>query len=369
MPGTLDSLRPRAIAWQRLASQRLVGPPFAAPLDVVRQLGAVQAQDYSASKWGIAQRTPGATDREVERALTDGAIVRTHVLRPTWHWVAAEDIRWMLALTAPRVRALMTYYDRKLELDDGVFARSAAVLTKALAGGMHLTRAELGTILARARIGATSGQRLAHLMMRAELDALVCSGARRGKQFTYALLDERVPAARARPREEALAELATRYFRTRGPATVYDFAWWSGLTVSDAGRGIESIVSSLERRTADGRTYWMAGDAPPAVAAPGVAHLLPNYDEYFIGLKDRSAISETIAASRVAVTADAFAGHVIIVNGQLVGGWKRIATGRTLRLALRFVVGVTARQRRAVEAQAQRLGAFLALPGVVDIER
>ena len=191
----------------------MIGRRLATPLDVVRRLGAVQSQDYAGGKWGIGQRTRDSTDADVERALTAGAIVRTHVLRPTWHFVAAGDIRWMLELTGPRVRARMAPYDRQLELDEKVFSRSAAAITKALERNKELTRGELRVVLDRARIGATGTQRLAHLMMRAELDGLVCSGVRRGKQSTYALLEERLPAAPALQRDEATRGARETLFR------------------------------------------------------------------------------------------------------------------------------------------------------------
>jgi hypothetical protein len=356
-------LSPRDIAWRRLANQHLIGPPFASPVEVVRRLGAVQSQDYPGGKWGISMRTCGATDADIERDLSAGAIVRTHVLRPTWHFVAAEDIRWMLALTAPRVRKIMASYDRQLGLDDKVFARSARALTKALSGGEQLTRTEIRTVLQRVKID-TRPPRLGHLMMHAELDGLVCSGAMRGKQTTYALLEERLPPAPRLERDEALAELARRYFPTRGPATVQDFGWWSGLTVGDAKRGVEAIASELEHHVMGGRTYWFTG-APPGKTGAPVAHLLPNYDEFFIGLKDRSAIGETIKESRADVPAGAFWTHVIAVDGQLVGGWKRTTTGRTVTVQMRLVVELTSRQVRSIEAQVKRYGEFLALP--VDV--
>jgi hypothetical protein len=355
-------LRPRDIARRRLANQRLIGAPFATPAEVVRRLGAVQSQDYAGGKWAVAQRTPGATDADVERALTDGAILRTHVLRPTWHVVAAEDIRWMLALTAPRVRAAMAFYDRKLGLDDKIFARSTAAISKALAGAPQLTRTELGKVLQRARIDTSVPQRLGQLMMRAELDGLVCSGVRHGKQSSYALLEERVPVTQTMQREEALAELARRYFTTRGPATAHDFAWWSGLTVTDAKRGAEAVGSELEHHAVDGRTYWLTGAAPPAKPATNAAHLLPNYDEYFIGLKDRSAIGELVKSSAREIPGDTFMAHVVAVDGQLVGGWKRTVTSRAVSLRVQLVVEITSRQMRSIEAQARRYGEFLQLP-------
>jgi hypothetical protein len=353
-------LAPRDIALRRLANQRLIGAPYATPVEAVRRLGAVQSQDYAGAKWAVGQRTADAADADIERALTDGAIVRTHVLRPTWHFVAAEDIRWMLALTAPRVRARMAPYNRQLGLDEKVFARSNAIIAEMLAGGKHLTRTELGVALQRT--GINTGQRLAHLMMHAELDALVCSGAHRGKEPTYALLEERVAPARAMERDEALAELATRYFTTHGPATAQDFAWWSGLLIGDARRGIESVESVFEREVIEGRTFWFIGSVPASSRAAPVAHLLPNYDEFFIGHKDRSALGERVAESKIVVPAEAFIAHVVAVDGQLVGGWKRRGTARKAIVELRLVVDLTARERRAVEAQVERYGRFLGMP-------
>ncbi|HEY8925947.1 MAG TPA: winged helix DNA-binding domain-containing protein, partial [Polyangia bacterium] len=265
------------IAGARLANQRLVGSPSDRAEDVVRALGAVQAQDYAGAKWALGLRLDGHTDADVERAFDEGRILRTHVLRPTWHFVAPRDIRWMLALTAPRVRAAMAYYDRQLDITDGLCRRSQAVLAKALAGGNHLTREELGKALAGAGIVA-QGQRLGNLMMRAELDAVVCSGPRRGKQFTYALLDERTPASPSLDRDEALAELASRYFIARGPALVPDFAWWSGLTVNDAQRAVTLAGARLRAVTVDGRTYWRGARARAATAPAALIHLLPSFD-------------------------------------------------------------------------------------------
>lgn len=355
-------LRPREIAARRLASQHLIGPRLATPLAVVRKLGAVQSQDYAGAKWAIAQRTRSATDAEVEAALTAGTIVRTHVLRPTWHFVAAEDVRWMLDLTGPRVRARMAPYDRHLELDEKVFTRSLSAITKALQQDKELTRSELRQVLDRSRIGATGTQRLAHIIMRAELDAIVCSGVRRGKQFTYALLEERAPRARRIQRDEALAELASRYFSTRGPATIQDFAWWSGLTVGDARKGVESLGSAVEHIAVNGRKYWSAGSSVSTKGSPDAAHLLPNYDEYFIGLKDRSAIQELVKGRVVGLPGDMSFANIVVVGGQLAGGWTRSVTSRAARLQIRLAVKITVTQLRSIEAQARRYGGFLGLP-------
>lgn len=350
------------IARRRLANQHLTAATLATPADVVRLLGAVQAQDYAGAKWAIALRTRGTVDGIVEQALTDGSIIRTHVLRPTWHFVAPADIRWMLALTAPRVKAAMAYYDRKLELDDALFRRSNAAIARALRDGKQLTRAELAEVLRRARIDVTGSQRLGHLMLRAELDGVVCSGARRGKQFTYALLEERVPPAAALDRDEALLELTKRYFATRGPATSKDFAWWSGLTVADAMKGVEMAGAALKREVVDDHVYWSDPSMRLRTRQSPTAYLLPNYDEYFIGFKDRSAIGQRLTSSELVTGGDALTTHVVVVDGQLVGGWKRTVTTKAVVLELSLLTRLAKLEERAVGAAADAYGRFLQLP-------
>lgn len=363
------SLGARDIAARRLANQHLIGARLRTPLEVVRKLGAVQSQDYAGGKWGIGQRTRDATDADVELALTAGTIVRTHVLRPTWHFVAAEDIRWMLELTGPRVRARMAPYDRHLELDEKIFSRAAAAITKALQQEGHLTRGELRAVLDRARIGATGTQRLAHIMMRVELDGLVCSGVRKGKQSTYALLEERVAPAAPKDPEESVAELARRYFSTRGPATVQDFAWWSGLNVSESRSGVEAVQSEFEHRVAAGKTYWFAGSAPARRLVSSAAHLLPNYDEFFIGLKDRSAMNDLVKTPVIPAWGGASITNVLTVEGQLAGGWTRSVTARGAVVRVRLAVNLGSSQIAAVEKQAKRFGRFLGREVEVTVTR
>ncbi|MCA1559991.1 MAG: winged helix DNA-binding domain-containing protein [Acidobacteria bacterium] len=273
------------ISRRRLRNQKLTGSRFRKPEDVVAWLGAMQAQDYAAAKWAIGLRANAVTEADVERAFNAGTILRTHVLRPTWHFVTPADIRWMLALTAPRVHAVNGYYYRKFELDAGTFARSRAALERALQGGKQLTRPELAFILQRAGIPA-DGLRLGYLMMHAELDAVICSGRRRGNQSTYALLEERVPFATTLQRDEALAELTRRYFSSHGPATVRDYVWWSGLTAREAKAGLEMVRPVVAQRTIGQRTFWFAGSRPPPPRA-STTYLLPNYDELLIAYRDR----------------------------------------------------------------------------------
>lgn len=275
----------------------------------------------------------------------------------------------MLELTGPRVRARMAPYDRHLELDEKVYARSAAAITKALQREKELTRGELRDVLDRARIGTTGTQRLAHIMMRAELDGLVCSGVRKGKQSTYALLEERLPPTRAIEPDEALAQLARIYVATRGPATVQDFAWWSGLTASESRRGIEAVRSDFDHRIVRAKTYWFAGSAPPRRLVANAAHLLPNYDEFFIGLKDRSAMAELVKTPVIGVWGGTSVTNVVAVEGQLVGGWSRTLTARGVVLQVRLEVKLNSTQLGAIEKQAKRYGRFLEMPAEIQLAR
>ncbi|GAC1410981.1 MAG: winged helix DNA-binding domain-containing protein [Gemmatimonadaceae bacterium] len=354
---------PRAdIAKQRLNNQGLVKPTLKTASEVASGLGAVQAQDYAASKWGIAQRTDGLTNEQIEKEIDDGVIVRTHVLRPTWHFVAATDIGWMLALSAPRVHAANAHWYRWLEVDDAVARRSRTVLAEGLSDGKQLTRAELGQLLMRARIQITNPQRLACIMMRAELDGLICSGARRGKQFTYALLEERVARPTRLEREAALFELARRYFTTRGPATIDDFAWWSGLTKAEARRGVEAAATHLEHQSIEGRSYWSPATERRLRISSSLTHLLPNYDEYFIGFKDRSAFRTRLESSGLRPRTEVLPGHTLIVSGQIVGDWRRTLTRQTVVIEPKSLVRLSEAERRAVGAAVRRFSLFLALP-------
>ena len=272
-----------------------------------------------------------------------------------------------MALTAPRIKAAMAYYDRQLDLDTAVFRRSHTALTRALRDGGQLTRTELAQVLRRARVDVTGSQRLGHLLMRAELEGLVCSGARRGKQGTYALLEERVPPAAPLERDAALLELTGRYFATRGPATAQDFAWWSGLTLADARRGVEIAGRRLEREVIGDETYWLAPSTRSQRKRSPTAHLLPNYDEYFIGFKNRGAIGRRLNSTDSVMSRDGLTPHVIVVDGQLVGGWKRTLRKTAVVVELRVRADLRASEQQAVVVAAHAFGDFLELP--VELRR
>jgi hypothetical protein len=348
----------------RLRNQRLSGGRFTKPEDVVRWLGAVQAQDYAGAKWALGLRMKRAREADVEAAFSAGRLLRTHVMRPTWHFVAPDDIRWMLALTAPRVSAAIAPYNRRLELDAKVFRRAQRAMVRALRGGRQLTRQELKVALQRAGVHADGVQRLAFIVMQAELDAVICSGARRGKQFTYALLDERVPMVQARSRDDSLTELARRYFTSHGPAQLHDFAWWSGLSVADARAGLATVERELARETIDGRTYWFSSSMR-TLTSPRPAYLLPVYDEYLIAYKDRRAAVDPSRWTQVA-SRDPFSAPVV-VNGEVVGGWKRIQRRDRITIAVTPFTPLTKRHvaavRDAARAYTRFLGATLELRG------
>jgi hypothetical protein len=354
------------LARQRLVQQRLLGMPYPRPEAVVEGLVAVQSQDFVGAKWALVQRAEDADDAGAQRAYDEGRILRTHLLRPTWHFVTPADIRWLLALTAPRVHALNAYHYRMVGIDAAVAKKTNARIVKALASGQHLTRAELGRVLGVPKEVAPGdvGGRLGCLLMHAELDALICSGAMRGKQHTYALLEERAPRAPKLSRDEALAELARRYVGGHGPAQVHDLAWWSGLTIGEAKRAFEACGTALERTTLGGKTYFLS--PAPAVArrrTPSV-HLLPNYDELLIAFKDRSAMFDPCVRPK----SGALPVHFVMVDGRIVGGWRRSITPREVRIEAQLGRPLTSAESKGLERAAARYAESLGLSCRLEAE-
>lgn len=355
------------VAHRRLHNHHLSGAPLPDPVAAVRHLGASQAQEYAMAKWSLGQRSEGADDAAVQAALDRGTILRTHVLRPTWHFVAAQDARWMLALTGPRVRQTSRYYERQSGIDDDLVARATAVMGEALQGGRHLTRPQLQDALARAGIEA-GGIRLAYLVMAAELAAVVVSGVLRGKQRTYALLDERVPPTPTLDADEALAELTRRYFVSHGPATVKDFRWWSSLTLTQIRRGLAIVGDDLTSVDVDGLTYWFApAGAPPRDPSPTV-HVLQGYDEYGV------AYTEGRAATNIAdlSVAPANTNQVIqplVLDSQVVGWWRRVVERDAVVAEPHLAVPLDDGQRDAMRASFDRLAAFVGVPVRLDLDR
>lgn len=345
------------IARTRLHNQHIAGNTCTTPQEVVSWLGAMQAQDYTMAKWGIGIRLPGITEAEVEQAVTDGKIIRTHILRPTWHFVAAGDIRWMIGLSARKLSNSLKTMNHKLELTEPVLNKCSKLIEKALAGNRHLTRPELMALLERNKI-ATDDLRSSHIMFAAELSGLVCNGPRRGKQHTYALLEERVPAAAAIKREEAIALLTRRYFTSHGPATLADFAWWANLTGKEIRQGLDANKDHLFSEMIGGQEYWQAFTAGPVSNSRNTVHLLPAFDEFMVSYKDRSASLNPALGSAV-ITANGIFKPMILSKGKIIGSWKRTPQKEVMVVEPDFFSPELSLTQRALQPALKAFSSFL----------
>jgi len=348
------------VARQRLYNQHIAGATFEKPGDVVRWLGAVQAQDYLGSLWAIGLRTHHATGRDIEQALADRTIIRTWPMRGTLHIVSAADVRWMLELLTPRVVAgSARRLQQQFDLDKVVLARSRKVLVRALQGSRQLSRDAMYQALEAAHISAAGGRGL-HIVGRLAQEGVICFGAREGRQQTFVLLDEWAPNAPSMARDEAVAELTRRYFTSHGPATVKDFAWWSGLAAADALAGIDMVKPHLAQEVMDGQTFWFSSSMSAVQGPSRKAYLLPAYDEYTVAYTDRSAVLDPSYAKR------ADSGHGIsatmILNGQVVGTWKRTLKKGSVVITPNPFTRLKQAEQRAFAVAACQYGAFLGLP-------
>jgi len=350
---------------ERLRRQGLIRPIHRTPEDVVAWFGAMQAQEYEPATWAIGLRMKGdPASVDVERAVDDGRVVRTHVMRPTWHFVSRADIRWLLQLTAPRVHQAMSSYRRKLELDSRILVRCCTLFERALDGCRFLLRAELAERLARAKIPMT-GVRLAMAVMYAELEGVICSGPRRDRKFTYANLGDRAPRAARFDRDKALAELFTRYLQSHGPATLKDFSWWSGLTIADGRRAIDIVRA--RRRDEDDLTYWSLDDSQPRLTRGSGALLLPIYDEYLVAYRDRVVVPHTQTQITKVPGWNVTFQHAVVIGGQVAGTWRLPRVAGSIAIDVPLVQGLSARAKRAVIEAAKGYGRFRRLPVIIDL--
>ena len=351
--------RERLLA-RRLANQHLATPGPADPAQVVAHLGAVQAQEYGQSLWAVGLRTAQATVATVEAAIGRGTILRTWPMRGTIHLVPAGDARWMLELLAARRIGQMDGVYRKIGLTGEVFARSAEIVAGALRGGRRVRRKDLYSLLTEHGIDCSAsphGGRGGHILGYLSMTGLICLGPLDGKQPTCVLLDEWAPDPR-RP-GDPMAELAARYFTSHGPATARDFGWWSGLTLGQVRAAIERAGPALAADELDGETYWQ-GAGQPADAAPGGAHLLPAFDEYTVGYTDRAALLD----GRPVPPADLL-NPVMVLDGRVVGLWRRVISGETVRIQLAPFGSLPGRDRERFRQAAGRYAEFLGMPAEI----
>jgi len=340
----------------RLHNQHITHQTLATPVDVVRWLGAIQGQDYPGAKWAIGLRLPGNTDADIEQAIAGHAIVRTWLLRGTLHLSAAEDLCWMLALVAPRLINGNAHRYAQLALDEFTLTRSNDILAGALQGGVELDRRALLALLEEHGI-STEGQRGVYLLQRASLDGLIAQGVQRGQYGTFFALDT-LPPGRALAREEALAELARRYFTTRGPATLQDFVWWSSLTTPDARAAIASIQGEIVEETVDGQRYWRPEVSP--IESKEVAALLPGFDEYLLAYRDRRAA--LAPEHEPHIKRGGMFAPTIMVGGRIAGTWQRKIKKRAVAITLNSFAPLSDRARAAVTSAAQQYGEYVGLP-------
>jgi len=339
----------------RLINQQLIKPSFAKPHELASYMGCMQAQDFYGAKWAIGTRIKGITDALIEKEFDEGKIIRTHVLRPTWHFLAAGDVGWMLKLTAPRIKLLSAGYHRRNGIDSAIIKQSQKIFEDALTGGKQLSREELMPLFKNLNI-KTGDNHLSFLLLEAELDGLICSGARKGKQFTYALLEERVPKLKYLNREEAVAELAKRYFISRGPATVQDFAWWSGLSLTDAKKGIELNKQGLIGETVSGETYWFSPAINSEQKYRNEARLLPAFDEYLIAYKNRAL---SLNPGQGVITGNGIFKPTLILNGRVTGTWKRADKKDKVLIEVDPFIKLSKLATKKIFTEAKNYGKFL----------
>ena len=352
----------RDVATIRLANQQIADATSTSPAAVVTRLLAIQAQDYRGALWSIGLRMPGSTIAQIERAIEERSIVRTWPMRGTLHFVAAADVKWMLALLTPRVMKGSAGRMRQLEIDEAVLSRSRKAFVKALRDGSPLTRAAMYDVLERAKI-APANQRGIHILCRLSQEGLLCFGPHRGTQPTFALLDEWIPSSRSLARDEALAELTSRYFRGHGPATIRDFAWWSGLTLGDARAGVAMLAAELIEDQVGGIAYLASQNAPDVSAATRRAaralYLLPGFDEYMLGYADRGVALDPANAQDIVPGNNGMFMPTIVARGRVIGTWRSVVSRRTRTVTPAPFAPLSSSDARAFATAARRYEKFL----------
>lgn len=350
-------MTPRSIARMRLQAQHIIQPNFKSPQEVVRHLVAMQAQDYPGALLSIALRS-NCTRQEVEQAIEDRKIVRTWPMRGTLHMLAAEDVRWVTNLLAPRALAAAAGRRRQLDIDDAVIAAAKDVIEKALQGGNRRTRASLCTTLDEAGI-PTAGQRGIHILHHLSEQGILCFGPHEGKQPTFVLLDEWLPPTPDIPHEEALGEIARQYFMSHGPATLKDFAGWTGLTMRDARAGLEQAVSKLASTTIGNIEYWFD---PALQEASSEVYLLPGFDEFILGYKDRTAMLSPEFSNAIVPGNNGMFLPTLVIDGQVKGTWKRIERAKSQEIIITPFEPLARKYHAQINRRITRLSQYYGVP-------
>lgn len=343
----------------RLLNQQLLNPLFREPKELVSWMGAMQAQNYSIVKWAVGMRLKSATIQAVEKALHEGEILRTHVMRPTWHLVAAEDIRWMLKLSAQRIISANDSFAKGYDLDipNELYTKAHDLLEKILCGKKSLTKQEIAEHFNRSGIVADN-RRMTRFMARAEQEGIICSGEDRGSKCTYALLEERVPPMPELTKDESLARLARSYFRSHSPAVLQDFIWWSGLPISDAKQAVYLIASELTTEQWKEQTWYIHDTCRTRGKLSGHIHLLPSYDEYLLGYKDRTDVLPLEHYSK-AFTNNGLFFPIVLHNGQVIGNWDKSVKKKSVDLAYFWFAPDVCSDEELLEQAKQKYAQFL----------
>jgi len=352
------------ISHYRLVAQKLYKTHSCSPQEVVKHSGAMQAQDYGMAKWAIGSRCD-SSEKEIEEAINSGKIIRTHILRPTWHFVSPDDIYWMLELSAPQVKRFTASAARKFDYDEKKLNHTNNSIEKLLAGNNHLTRNE---IMQELGIKKTSNEDFlsSAIMMNAELDGLVCNGKMKGKQITYALLEERVSKPNFKlTKEEALAKLAQRYFESHGPATISDFSWWSGFPVTICKKAINAIELQLSTITIENQHYWFKKDNIQQDNFRESILFLPAFDEILIAYKTREASFNTEHQSKVFTNNGIFK-PIILENGKVIGIWKRTVKKDHVKIETEFFKGIDASKKEIIFSGIKSFETYLETKIVIE---
>ncbi len=356
------SARRRRLAALRLAAQRVGEHDFSTPVDVVRWMLALQAQDLPGVKWSVGLRQAAASVASVDAALDAGEVTRSWPLRGTLHLVASEDLRWLLALTTPRTITATARRRAALGLTTSELERARQIVGAALSGGRGHTRRTLLATLEAAGL-STAGQRGYHLLWYLAQTGTLVMGPTQGAQQSFVLLDEWVPHPdRHLERDEALGELALRYFRSHGPATERDLARWSGLTLMEVRRGLAVCGARLATREIDGVSYHLAPETLASTARVIRVHLLPGFDEYLLGYGDRSAALAPEHSALVVPGSNGMFKPTIVAGGLVVGTWKAARSAREVVVHPSPFERLPAAVERELEQAVQVYGAFLGRP-------